>query len=351
MPGLRKTLDRLTVLRAFAAVAIFAFHIGGDGEWRAGKLAADGYAGVAFFFILSGFILIWSTGPETRPSVFYRRRFARIYPSYIVMTFVALVVPVVAYGRSLTTAVLSFVVLQAWVPGSHILWGLNGVSWSLSCEAFFYLLFPLLATKMRSLSDRALIATVLTALAVGTAVIVVLTVVSADEHNALLNDMAFCNPLVNLPIFMLGMGAGILVTRGWRPPLPSWAPVVLIVALYGFAGVVHLHKPLMDAVMPLPLVALITACAIADLADRPGWLTARWLIYGGEASYCFYLVHELVILNVRPYLTGFSGTVVCFVGACIGALVLHEIVEIPCQRLLRPRGKPNVDNKSFLTTV
>lgn len=50
-------------------------------------------AGVSFFFILSGFVLVWSFRSSDTPGEFYRRRFARIVPAYVAMCVVALAVP------------------------------------------------------------------------------------------------------------------------------------------------------------------------------------------------------------------------------------------------------------------
>ncbi len=43
-----------------------------------------GTSGVTFFFVLSGFVLTWSAQPGTKVFIFYRRRFARIWPAHIV---------------------------------------------------------------------------------------------------------------------------------------------------------------------------------------------------------------------------------------------------------------------------
>lgn len=56
--GRRQSLDRLTSLRALAALARFGFRVGQHGVWTPAKLARFGYAGVAFLLTLSGFILV-----------------------------------------------------------------------------------------------------------------------------------------------------------------------------------------------------------------------------------------------------------------------------------------------------
>jgi hypothetical protein len=75
-PGSR-LLPRLTALRAFAALAVFVFHLHAHHvaslPWG---ISAIGGAGVAFFFVLSGFVLAWGTPPGLPARTFYRRRFA-----------------------------------------------------------------------------------------------------------------------------------------------------------------------------------------------------------------------------------------------------------------------------------
>jgi peptidoglycan/LPS O-acetylase OafA/YrhL len=66
----------------------FLFHVGTHG-WRPLRLFDLGAVGVTFFFVLSGFVLAWSTSPDVGAGTIYRRRFARIYPSYLVMLLLA----------------------------------------------------------------------------------------------------------------------------------------------------------------------------------------------------------------------------------------------------------------------
>jgi peptidoglycan/LPS O-acetylase OafA/YrhL len=66
---LRSRLPSLTGLRIFGSVAVVLCHVG-NGFANAPSLtvaAAYGYAGVSFFFMLSGFVLAWSyTGQPVR---------------------------------------------------------------------------------------------------------------------------------------------------------------------------------------------------------------------------------------------------------------------------------------------
>src|SRR5690242_12787179 len=80
-------LPALTSLRFLAALAVFLHHAG---------LFADGFFGVTFFFVLSGFILTYNyrrtlaDGGRGAVWDFYVARFARVYPLHIFALIAAL---------------------------------------------------------------------------------------------------------------------------------------------------------------------------------------------------------------------------------------------------------------------
>ena len=85
MASATNKLDALTGLRALAALAVFAQHFMRIMEIKV-NLGPIGGIAVSFFFVLSGFILVYvykgrltsSTTPK-----FYFTRFARIWPLHI----------------------------------------------------------------------------------------------------------------------------------------------------------------------------------------------------------------------------------------------------------------------------
>src|SRR5947209_7775503 len=153
----RPRLPALTSLRFFAALHVVIFHLQAlrivrGYDWYY-KLASIGYAGVSFFFVLSGFILVYTYAGRTIPlKQFWRARFARIYPAYafsLLLTapgfiYVALFLDIPMFSFAHThlklAAALCLGLLQSWIPGAALSW--NSVGWSLSVEAFFYALFP-----------------------------------------------------------------------------------------------------------------------------------------------------------------------------------------------------------------
>ena len=160
-PAPRRDLPRLTSLRAFAALAVLGYHL----MRHTDLLPRDewfryGFAGVGLFFILSGFVLTWSIRPARR-----RRPTSgsgaspAIYPSHFVMLVVAVVVPVIPGAITWLGAIAGLLLVQAWFSDWDVVFGMNAVSWSLSCEAFFYLCAPFVIRRLAATSrSRAVVA-------------------------------------------------------------------------------------------------------------------------------------------------------------------------------------------------
>jgi peptidoglycan/LPS O-acetylase OafA/YrhL len=334
-----KTLDRLTSLRAFAGLMVFGYHLRKWDVWSAPlDVAAVGYVGVSFFFVLSGFVLVWATSAADRARDFYRRRFARVYPSHFAMLLIAVIVPALPVDRSLPSAVASAVLVQSWLaPNDHLVYGMNGVSWSLSCEAFFYAVFPLAVSLLTRIDHRQR-----WLLALGAYVMTSVFVLVAAAAGSRAAGVAYVNPAIRFAEFLLGMVAGMSLREKSAPPAgPLLAWVAAVLALGVVVARLRLPAPIPDSLLVLPFLGLLLAAAASDVAGRPSWLTHRWMIYAGQLSFAFYLVHELVIVNLRRSLAlhGPSAAALYLAVAALAAIALHHLVELPCQRLLRDKTK------------
>jgi peptidoglycan/LPS O-acetylase OafA/YrhL len=325
-------LARLTSLRAFAALAVFGFHAGTAFDLPAvRKLFGLGYAGVGFLFILSGFVLTWATRPGTPATRFYRRRFARVYPAYLVSTVVAGIA--LGFGGPLEW-VLNLFLVQAWHPSDTIQFGINGVTWSLACEAFFYLLWPVLAVvARRRLGVFAVAATAAYLVGAGFT-----TWAIAADHGV---RLAYVNPALRLGEFLLGIVLAVLVQRGAlaRLSLPL-ALVALAVNWYLVRRFFSEDFPLPDYLMVPSYFLLVWAAATADLRGRAGVLAHPLLVYAGQVSFCFYLVHQFgieLVVHLDPGVSPMVEAAVALAMAAVFAAALHHLVEVPAQRALSGR--------------
>lgn len=345
----RSRLDRLTSLRFFAAFLVVAHHTFRDlvvVPGLSGSLAM-GTVGVSFFFVLSGFVLTWSSRPDDSTKAFYRRRFARVYPMHFLM-FVLAVPALIFIGQevSLPELLPNLLVIQAWVPDIGVYFGGNAPSWSLACEAFFYLMFPVIAGRIIGLDLRAL-----TKSLVG----IVLLVFAISFAVSLLSshDIAGYFLYVFPPFRILEFVAGCLLARIvivgfsfhisllWSTVFAAIVYALLLVAHYKFTWIGH---GIENAVLLPFILAIIAAAATSDLQCKGGFLTSRWAVRLGEWSFALYMTHWVLLqmfahldsgANSRPVpIRLFEGLV--FVAVAIGLSgVAYNWVERPLEKRLR----------------
>ncbi|MFD7106462.1 acyltransferase family protein [Streptomyces celluloflavus] len=347
LPGL---LPSLTGMRWVAAFVVFVYHVrnfGYFGPDQSGRLVnwafGAGAAGVSFFFILSGFVLAWTARPGERARTFWRRRLARIYPVHLATAAVALLlaytlVPGLRPG-GIREAVANLLLVSSWNPQ----WwqALNPVSWSLTCEAFFYAAFPALYAILRRLGPRGL-----TVLALAGGALVVL-LPWANTHHAL-GWTLYSFPLARLPEFVLGAALGLLVKAGaWRGP---GLDVSLAITLTGYFLTAQLPYEYGYAACTVTgLALLIPAAATADLTGTPSFWRHPRMVRLGEWSFAFYLIHILVmrtgeaLFGARPHLAAVPAlvaTVAALALSLVLAWALYEGVERPGRRLVLRSRRP-----------
>lgn len=348
-------LPSLTGLRFAAAFGVFGFHfvpyLNGQSHRAFGDVFALSNCGVSFFFILSGVVLTWSRKPHDTRRNFYQRRFARIYPDYFVTWL--LTIGVIAFEGGtfyLHAAGLGLLLLQAWVPKLDIAQGWNGVSWTLSCEMFFYLVFPFIVGRIDRL--RRPIALVpflcLPTFAIGLFGLIRYQHSSPETLEWL---QGICPP-VRLCEFIIGIAIGFELRRGTLPKIQLWVAAVAFLAAY----VVLQWAPLQWLIEPvlIPLLALIIiAAAQRDLAGERSVWRSHPLVLLGERSYAFYLIHQL-ILRVwakadSHHLKAASGVddVLWFffllAVSITAASLLFRYVEVPFERRLRGSAPARVE--------
>ncbi|BEP13590.1 acyltransferase [Acidothermaceae bacterium B102] len=350
-------LDSLTGLRAFAALAVFLTHVAAVADARTQGsvhvLTRPGYVGVSFFFVLSGFVLTWSRRPGDRASSFYRRRVSRIYPVYIVTWVAAGVLAVVGVlpKSGHVGSALGAVLLQAWIPKENVYYALNGVAWSLSAEAFFYLTFPLYADRLkgcgRAVRRGIFVAAVL--------VLVALAVVGQSRIPAAQYTgtqaagfwlwLIYNCPLVRVLEFVMGVILALEVRDGLSVPcLPAWAFASFAALLAAGEWPNAFSRSCYTLV---PFLGLIAAAATRDNRGLRSFFSTGAVVRLGEWSFSFYMVHQLLTHAVSDHYRAHGwvalpvavGLLVSSVAAAAG---LFYVVERPWDRRLRGGQAPPV---------
>jgi peptidoglycan/LPS O-acetylase OafA/YrhL len=349
----KKYLTALTGLRFFLALWVVLHHLTGAGmmlePWAlslpvaAHTLIRDGYLAVSAFFVLSGFVLMQSYGNTvwTHASLtkYARGRFARVYPVYALSLL--LVAPYISLANvpNKSSLVTNYVLLfQGWTGTLPVHW--NTPAWSLSCEMFFYLCFPLAVMALRKLSGRA-------------AVIAAIAICFLPALLWKLGVPDAFKPLIHLADFLLG----IVASRAYEALRPRWTGRGYWLYLPGMAAVAALMlNPLMIPGM-LDLNGFLrpfTALTLVGLALNGGWL-ARGLsshaaVFLGKASYAVYILHIPLLWSYKrwaPYwFPGLSGAWMAAIYVCgvvAVSAVVYRFFEEPANQYLRAvRGTPRM---------
>ncbi|MFJ8437789.1 acyltransferase family protein [Kitasatospora griseola] len=342
-------LPSLTGLRWTAALMVFLFHVwiveyfGGRIGGTLGFAFGAGNTGVSFFFVLSGFVLAWSTPPGSGGVVrFWRRRLARVYPLHLATALLALAMAYfLAAGTLPQTRQLfaNLFLVQSWPQDVSFYQSANPVSWSLACEAFFYLLFPLIVRPLRATGWRgsAVLAAVSTAL-----VITMPMLVDGWLHPVDAGWAVYYFPLARLPEFLLGIALAELVRADrWQGPGLTVSLALTVGGYFMASQADFLYRYAACTVIGFAL--LIPAAATADLRGEPSPWRGRLAVRLGELSFAFYMVHILVIRTgeslfrphpKEPWPTGLLVSCTAFAISLAVAWLLHTLVEVPGRRLL-----------------
>jgi peptidoglycan/LPS O-acetylase OafA/YrhL len=375
----RERLEALTSMRFLAAALVVVFHVSHQTPvmQRLPRLLRSGiesgYVWVGFFFILSGFILAYQYGSRVAREGFDLRdfwlaRFARIYPGFLLgFLLVAGLLSVKVWdggyppggGAGMTADLFATLgLVQAWVPSFAITF--NFPSWSISVEAFFYLLFPLLALasakfslkRFLGLAGLLYLASVLGHLAY-CAVAPFGWLGNDWAHDAGRNFIKFF-PLLHLPGFILGMAMGRLFAARQELGLTEvvgrqLARVAAILVLAGLGVSDRIPLALMHNVaLALPFAALILGLALAPATSFGAWLSHPIPVALGEASYSLYILQVPVIwlfvqrvewTNATSLPFAFFYRLAILAAITLLALVSHRFLETPARIWIRTAGR------------
>ena len=352
-------IDALTGIRAVAALWVVGFHFVRGGLTplhleQAFPALNYGYLGVDLFFLLSGFIISYVHQRDAASLSFrlvlrfYGLRLARMYPVHL-LTLCGLVVVVLVGPRIGFTPthpedfravdfVYNLLLVQSWGASDDIHW--NFPAWSISCEWFAYLLFPLLALGLNRIASKRQAAFWLGAeMAIFALAYVFFFRCDLDNKFDGGNFSQFALARVCLEFTAGALCyrlAEFIDMRAW-----PWTAVVLA-AIIGAA---------LLTTTPARDLAIVGAFALAILASSvPGNLVARLLslpplVYLGEISYSLYMVHVPIrmtlgkLVESRLAVASTAGAWAMGLGFCLvtiaTAAATYHLVEAPARRWLR----------------
>jgi peptidoglycan/LPS O-acetylase OafA/YrhL len=306
-------LINIQFLRFVAAMLVVLYHTAGQVPANGHALhglfwlgQATGFAGVDIFFVISGFIMAYTTSGEAGRVAsldFARRRVARIFSGY--WPFYALALAVFWFTRPQHVA-------ESDLLKSFFLWPqplnrvLLEITWTLSYELYFYLLFALLVLIVPQRRRLALCTAV-------TAVILLASVyrhfVTASFSGDKLYLMPFATDFLASP-FLLEFFAGTLLAY-WlarRRSGPSLAYLVAgsLVFLAGgavnhwlFQGNIEQGFHVVPRVLWFGAASVLIVAGLVRLEARDLRAPESFSMSTGGASYAIYLSHIPLLVLVQ----------------------------------------------------
>jgi len=354
----KSRLPALTGLRTFAALNLVFFHFSDPKQfgWLA-PVVDNGYTSVSFFLLLSGFILSYNysdraASGQMEPGKFWLARFSRLYPVYLFSLVVSLGMLALEF-RSQTRPMFALgvastlLLVQGWSPTLSTFW--NTPAWTMSTEAFFYLIFPAVVRWKRPRKLGWLLALLGSLWLAGMVCPGLYTWLHPDgdphpgrySNGWWIRALKFTPP-PHLPSFLFGVALADLNARfpvksRWRLAcgVGGLAALYFVLAHGERLPYVFLHDGLL---MPLFALAILGLAGKNPLSRIFGFLPFVLL---GEASYCLYLLHfnlwTLIHDSGALQKTGLIALDpwISYLLLVVAAVLAMKWIEKPGQKLIR----------------
>lgn len=347
-----RKLNSLQALRAIAAMLVVVYHAQSYADIYVARygiesaflnstpeIARLGSCGVDIFFILSGFIIAYTTkgkrGGLSGACSFFMKRCLRIFPTYWFYTS-ALVVLQFVFPHLFHTAKLYFSeVVLSYLLIPYVPYGSNTspvlqVGWTLTYEMYFYSLFTVLLYISSRFSIFWLGCFVFACVSIGYVV---------DEKSPILNVIT--SPLIIE--FYMGALFAFFYRENHRNTYVSMV-LILLAMVWFFAWSVGDIR--FGRILEWGMPAFLMVVGFAMIEQRHCLIIPRCVVLAGDASYTVYLSNALLVPafgkisarlgvweHVSPDMWIIAVSVLC---GAVG-VVLYRAIEVPVSRFTRMR--------------
>lgn len=340
----------LQALRGIFVILIFLVHYPLEGP---PTFVPGGDCGVAFFMMLSGFVM--TAGYEQRlltsdigAGRFAVKRMAKVYPLHLLFFALALMLYDYTFNaKTIFNAVFNLTLLQSWVPSETFTF--NQVSWFLSDIFFFYRIFPLII-RHRLLYRRSAVTGFFVAVAVYVSLIWLIPDDAAEYICYILPPVRLIDFIGGMLLWRLysSLRDGGMCERFSRlslcaRTLTELATIALLIATI----FVYSHVAVCYQVAAIWWPAMAAIILVFSVSDRSSGLVGRLLKTKilqafGAASFVFFLFHRLgmsivfrVLERLGIELPAMPLLIVNFLAVTICAMIIHRYFQEAWTKRLR----------------
>ncbi|MDR1809348.1 MAG: acyltransferase [Prevotella sp.] len=315
-------------------------------------LFSEGFVGVSFFFVLSGFILAYSyqerfiSGNVGKRS-FYISRIARIYPVHAVCILVYIWMQKgFSVDAHYVVTLFKYLTLTQAYTELHYPPTFNTASWSLSCELFFYLLFPFIIAWIAKSKQSFIVC-------FGLFISAIAVVTFCADATEFYDWLLYMSPYFRIADFGIGIALFNICRSGlldkWRksiPPTLLEVCAVLLLFLF-YCAAWFIPQAFRHAMWYWIPVAFLIYVFYYQAGRVSKFLSARTGVLLGEISFSFYMVQMFVrhYINRAVTLTGISPSpVMLFIAfvvmTTIVASLFFKYIEKPANKFIKQSFAP-----------
>ncbi len=305
-----KKIEILQILRGYAAITVLCSHY-----FMTGKAHSNGQMGVAVFFLISGFVLVYSTRNKSLEG-YWKKRARKLLPLYYLTTILVFILGFISPSliHSSETSIKALIKSMLFIPYATEVgvYPLYPICWTLTVEVFVYLVYYLacILNKKKAGMITAIVLLLFTFLGQN----VVRVTLFSETYGRIY--------MIN---FSIGMILAVLLPKFNKYRIEVKVPEVVTILGCVLFVVLSLY---FEENLVLTICVGIVFCILVILGQ--GCTFHSLFVQFGNATYSFYLIHYFVVkgwLRVIMPRIG-SGIAIETVGliVCIGiTAVLSQI--------------------------
>ncbi|TBL62447.1 acyltransferase family protein [Hafnia paralvei] len=346
-------IQSLTSLRFFAAFGVFLHHLGILNQSKIpmvqefAKYFFNGYTGVTFFYVLSGFIINYSfkrhiEGGRFDYKDFIVFRVCRLFPVHLLALFIVLSIFgyfINFYAVDKLALLSNIFLVNSFIPDTAYYFSFNPVSWSISCELFFYIAFCFL---VRFSTHKLLL---------------LLLVIQVFNVYYLFNPPEFVsghwifyvNPLFRVCDFIIGMLLCRFFLQTNFSPSKKLGSAMEILSLFFVALTMYISTNYIEDMnirydfLFIPCMTFLVMAFSFNSGVVSKLLSNKILILLGEASFSFYMLHWMVIAKLTEVMNPSANNVkelliyitIAFCISLVSSIVVFKYYEKPINTFIR----------------
>lgn len=306
--------NSVQALRAIAFIGILTFHCGFGvlGTW-----------GVSVFFVLSGFLMMYTSLVNNKPMPqsfveslrFAKKKIFALYHLHILIIIAQTVYLLyynienlsIEFAKDLgIKLLLNILLIQSYFPSADIYFSINGVAWYLSSAGFTYFSFPSLYRFVKTLSKRSMV--IMASIVVAILFIVPLLANILFDSSNFTDWLVYICPFMRCGDFFIGciLGRFYLEFKSEGKESKSLyftAVEVVVVLLAVFANIIYdsniipqQYAFIKRDLLFLPISCLIVYIFVCGKGAITKVLNNKLFIKIGDFSPYGFLIHPLAIL-------------------------------------------------------